>query len=117
MRFARAFGLVFVLALVLAVNPARAGAQDNTARSYDVIVGHVVNISWTASVTPGVLYNVYVSSVSGGPYIKIGSAVPDLQFSDLNATAGNTYYYVVTAFDSDGESDFSGEVSATIPTP
>ncbi|MBZ5547413.1 MAG: hypothetical protein LAO22_05535 [Acidobacteriia bacterium] len=39
-------------------------------------------------------------------------------FTDNSVTAGQTYYYVVTAVDaSSNESGYSNETSAVIPTP
>lgn len=112
MKFLR----VIVLTLALLAPAGRAGAQDKASRNYTVVVGHTVTISWVASVTPGVTYNVYVSGTTGGPYTKIGNTSA-LQFVDKNGIAGNKYFYVVTSTDTDGESDFSAEVSATLPTP
>jgi len=81
-------------------------------------LAHSVDISWTASSTPGVVrYNIYRSTVAGGPYTAIGN-VTGTAFTDLNVTAGATYFYVVTSVDSSGiESVVSGERSATVPTP
>lgn len=111
----RAFiGLVLSLALAFS---ARAGAQDRSAKTFTVVVGHVVHLQWTASTTPMVNYNIYVASVSGGPYTLV-SSTSLLAFADLDATAGHTYYYVVTAVDSMGdESVYSNEADAVIPTP
>jgi len=64
-------------------------------------------------------YNVYRSGKSGGPYTKINSPL-DLStiYTDTTVLAGQTYYYVTTAVDSDGtESTYSNEVPAAIPTP
>ena len=82
-------------------------------------VQHSVGLSWTASTSPVVGYNVYRGSVSGGPYTLItGSLVAGTAYTDLTVQAGQTYFYVVTAVDASGnESVFSNEVSATIPTP
>ena len=102
---------------MLVGSPTGTRAQDKSSHTYVVVVGHVVTLSWTASTTSGVTYNVYVGGQTGGPYNKIGNTAT-LQFQDVNATAGNTYYYVVTALDSTGdESAYSNQASATIPTP
>jgi hypothetical protein len=81
-------------------------------------LAHSVDVTWTASTSPGVVrYNVYRSTVAGGPYTVIGS-VTGTTFTDLNVTAGATYFYVVTSVDSSSiESVVSGERSATVPTP
>ena len=82
-------------------------------------VAHSVSLSWVASTSTVVGYNVYRGTISGGPYALLNST-PDaaLSYTDTAVTAGQTYYYVVTAVDSNGvESIVSNEVSATIPTP
>lgn len=64
-------------------------------------------------------YYVYRGSSSGGPYTKIGST-PMLGFVDTSTVNDNTYYYVVTALNAIGESDYSNEASVTpssITTP
>lgn len=78
---------------------------------------HAATLSWAASASAVAGYNVYRSSVSGGPYTKLDSAlVASTTSTDTNVQAGNTYYYVVTSVESSGtESVYSNEVSATIP--
>lgn len=82
-------------------------------------VAHSVSLSWTASTSTVVGYNVYRSTISGGPYTMItSSAVPGTIYTDNAVQAGVTYFYVVTAVDSNGnESAFSNEASVTVPTP
>jgi hypothetical protein len=80
---------------------------------------HSVSLSWNASTSTVAGYNVYRGSQSGGPYVAVTSA-PDASTSyiDSSVTAGQTYYYVVTAVDSGGtESVYSNQVPAVIPTP
>jgi hypothetical protein len=81
---------------------------------------HSVSLSWTASTSPNIAgYNVYRGTVSGGPYAKVNSSlVPGTTYSDTNVSAGQTYYYVATAVDSNNnESAYSNQAPATIPTP
>jgi hypothetical protein len=81
---------------------------------------HSVDLSWTASQSPGVVgYNIYRSSVAGGPYSKVNSTLnADTTYTDTTVTAGQTYFYVVKAVDgNDVESGPSNEVQAVIPTP
>ncbi|MCL4557423.1 MAG: fibronectin type III domain-containing protein [Deltaproteobacteria bacterium] len=70
-----------------------------------------VTISWNTVI--GVAsYNVYDSTNSGGPYIKVSSATStNHTISGLNN--GTMYYFVVTAVNSYGESGNSTEVFAT----
>ena len=78
--------------------------------------GHGVTLSWVASTTPNVQYNVYRSLVAGGPYTRINpSAVDGLTFLDTEVLAGGRYFYVVTAFANNSESDYSNEAEASIP--
>jgi hypothetical protein len=80
---------------------------------------HSVTVSWTASTSAVVGYNVYRSTVSGGPYTKINSVLESsTDYVDTAVTAGAKYYYVVTAVNSAGvEGSASAQVSATVPTP
>lgn len=81
-------------------------------------VTHSVELSWTASTSTVSGYNVYRSAVSGGPYSKIDSSVAPLDtYTDPNAQAGQTYYFVVRAVTGSGvESADSTQVSVTVPT-
>ncbi len=81
---------------------------------------HSVDLSWQASTGSGVVgYNIYRGSVSGGPYSTINSALEaSTAYTDNAVTAGQTYYYVTTAVDgSGGESGYSNQARAVIPTP
>jgi hypothetical protein len=81
-------------------------------------VSHSVTLTWTASASTGVTgYNVYRSTVSGGPYTKLTSPpVAATTYVDSAVQSAQTYYYVVTSVDSSGvESADSAEVSATVP--
>jgi hypothetical protein len=80
-------------------------------------VSHSVALTWTASTSTVSGYNVYRSTVSGGPYTKLNSTlVPATTYTDTTVQSGQTYFYVATAVDSSAvESADSTEVSATIP--
>lgn len=81
---------------------------------------HLVDLSWTASTSTVVGYNIYRGTVSGGPYaVKLNpSPVAGTTFTDTTVQAGQAYFYVVTAVDSSGtESVDSNQASATVPTP
>jgi fibronectin type 3 domain-containing protein len=64
-------------------------------------------------------YNAYRSSVSGGPYTKLDSAlITTTQYTDSTVVAGHTYFYMVTSVDSSNvESTDSNQISTTVPTP
>ena len=80
-------------------------------------VSHSVTLTWTASSSAVTGYNVYKSSVSGGPYAKLNSSpVSATTYSDTAVNSSQTYFYVVTSVDSSGiESANSAEVSASVP--
>jgi hypothetical protein len=74
-----------------------------------------VALSWTAS-SGATGYNVKRSTTSGGPYTQIASPSAT-NYSDTGLTNGTTYYYVVSAVNSAGESADSTQVSATPSAP
>ncbi|MGB7150532.1 MAG: fibronectin type III domain-containing protein [Terriglobales bacterium] len=81
---------------------------------------HSVTLSWqaprAASGSAIVGYNVYRSTTSGGPFVKLASGVSEPRYEDRLTNNGRTYYYVVTAVDQAGrESRFSNETIAVIP--
>jgi fibronectin type 3 domain-containing protein len=70
-----------------------------------------VALSWTAS-GGAVSYNIYRSSASGGETLYQTGVTPT-SFTDTGLTSNTTYYYMVSAVNSTGESIRSSEVSAT----
>lgn len=78
---------------------------------------HSVQLSWSSGVSGVTGFNTYSSTVSGGPYIKVGSTVSsDPSYTDTNVQSGQTYFYVVTAVNSSNqESGYSSEVTAIVP--
>jgi Malectin domain/Fibronectin type III domain/PQQ-like domain len=70
-----------------------------------------VSLSWTAS-SGATSYNVQRSTTSGGPYTTVSSPTTN-SYNDTGLTNGTTYYYVVSAANSNGTSGNSTEVSAT----
>ncbi|MDE3100575.1 MAG: hypothetical protein KGJ88_13985, partial [Verrucomicrobiota bacterium] len=74
-----------------------------------------VALSWTAS-SGATSYNVKRATVSGGPYTTIAN-VSTTSYTDSSVTNGTTYYYVVSAVNSGGESANSSEASATPSAP
>lgn len=84
-----------------------------------VPIQHTVNLSWTASTSTVVGYNVYRGTQSGGPYSKVNPVLQaSTNYSDATVQSGQTYYYVTTAVDSSSvESQNSNEVQAVIPFP
>lgn len=83
------------------------------------VQGHYVSLAWKASTSSVMGYNVYRAPQSTGPFSKLNTQLQStLTYTDNNVQAGNTYYYTVTAVDSNSmESSFSNEASATVPGP
>jgi hypothetical protein len=81
---------------------------------------HSVALGWDASTSSDVVgYNLYRGTSTGGPFIRINSALDTIPSeTDSTVQAGQTYYYVVTAVDSSGaESSYSTQAQAVIPYP
>jgi fibronectin type 3 domain-containing protein len=74
-----------------------------------------VSLSWPAS-TGAALYYVKRSTTTGGPYGQISSPAATT-YTDTGLTNGTTYFYVVSAYNSAGQSANSAEVNATPKAP
>jgi hypothetical protein len=70
-----------------------------------------INLAWTAS-AGATGYNIGRATTSGGPYVVIVSNTNATNYSDDNVSPAATYYYVVSAVNSLGESTWSAEASA-----
>jgi hypothetical protein len=79
---------------------------------------HTADLTWNAS-ADAVSYNIYRSTVSGGPYTMINTS-PDstTSYTDSTVVSGDTYYYVATAVNaSSEESGYSNQATAAVPSP
>jgi fibronectin type 3 domain-containing protein len=74
----------------------------------------VVTLAWSAS-TGATGYNVKRATTSGGPYSQLAAPTANA-YTDSAVINGTTYYYVVSAVNSSGESANSAQVVAT-PNP
>lgn len=79
--------------------------------------GHTVTLSWKASTSTVMGYNVYRGTKAGGPYSVITSSpVASTSYVDSAVQGSTTYYYVVTSVNNSGqESTDSNQVSAAVP--
>jgi hypothetical protein len=83
-----------------------------------VLTSHGVLLSWTPGGSDVTGYRIYRGTTAGSYQLMTVFPQTSTSFADLEVTAGQTYFYVVTAVDSDNqESDYSNEVQAVIPTP
>ena len=70
-----------------------------------------VSLSWSAS-AGATSYNVKRATTNGGPFAQIASPAT-ANYTDTGLTNGTTYYYVVSAVNTAGESANSAQASAT----
>lgn len=75
-----------------------------------------INLSWTASATPGAAYDIYANtSPAFSPSNRIATGVSATTFQHVGLKSSQTYYYVVTAVNPAGESGDSNQANATTP--
>jgi fibronectin type 3 domain-containing protein len=92
--------------------PAAPLAPPATPTGLNATAGNAqVSLTWTAS-TGATSYHVKRSTTSGGPYTQVAAPAATSD-TDTGLTNGTTYYYVVSALNSAGESANSSQVSAT----
>ena len=75
-----------------------------------------VQLLWSPS-TGASSYTVKRALTSGGPYATVAASITATSYTDTSVTNGLTYYYVVTAAGTGGESLPSNEASATPTGP
>jgi len=75
-----------------------------------------VSLIWNAS-TGATSYHVKRSTSNGGPYNTAVASPTATNYVDTTVTNGTTYYYVVSALNSSGESANSGQAVATPVSP
>jgi hypothetical protein len=80
---------------------------------------HFVTLNFSGNSPSVAGFNVYRSSVSGGPYTKLNSSQDTVAtYTDSSILGNHTYFYIGTSVDSLGkESAHSNEVSVMIPAP
>lgn len=73
-----------------------------------------IHLTWDYA--PGATgYTVKRSKDKLEPYSTLAMSIPDLSYTDTDVTPGQTWYYVVAAQNSAGESGDSPEVEAVVP--
>ncbi|HWX23028.1 MAG TPA: cellulase family glycosylhydrolase [Candidatus Binatia bacterium] len=70
-----------------------------------------VSLNWVPCETAA-SYNIKRATISGGPYLTVASSSTP-SYLDLGLSNGVSYYYVVTAFNTNGESTNSTEIGST----
>lgn len=113
---------MLVSVLLLAVAAACGDGGPDTPKNLAAVAGTAsVALSWDEvdSDTETVTYNVYRGTTESGALgskTKIASSLDDAYYTDTSVSADTTYYYQVTAENSNGESGGSNEVKATVGT-
>jgi hypothetical protein len=75
---------------------------------------HTVTLNWNAS-SGASTYNVKRSTTNGGPYTTKATGLASTNYTDAAVSSGLTYYWVVSAVNSFGESANSNQFVASIP--
>jgi len=97
----------------VAINGSDVSGIDFTASQQST---HPVQLTWQASTSVVVGYNIYRGTADGGPYTRIATLITPLNYTDSSVASSTTYYYVTTAVDSAGvESEYSNQASAKVP--
>ena len=76
------------------------------------------SLTWTQSTTTGIVKNCVYRGTATGVYTipaLFCSTAPATSFTDLTVVRGSAYHYAVTASTSTTESQYSNDVTATIP--
>ncbi len=96
----------------ITVTPSGTATPPPTPAGINATAGDAqVSLSWNAS-SGATSYNVKRATSSGGPYTTIASPA-GISYVNTGLTNGTTYYYVVSAVNSSGESANSSQASAT----
>lgn len=97
--------------------PAAPAAPPATPTGLQATGGNAqVSLSWNAS-AGAASYHVKRSTTNGGPFNTTLASPTATTYSDTAVTNGTTYYYVVSAVNTAGESGNSAQASATPASP
>ena len=105
-----AWGLAAVLTVGLALFANSHGWREDSRASAG---SHSVTLHWLPA-TVATSYNVYRGTVSGGPYVNIGTTATTT-YVDNALPGSGVFYYVVTSVGNHSESGFSQEIKVTVP--
>ena len=80
---------------------------------------HWIELTWHASATNGVMYNVFRGTSPGGENATPlnSSPISGTTYMDTTVTPGQNYYYTVEAVDPGGSSAPTNETQGDVPTP
>jgi|SRR5580700_9774719 hypothetical protein len=97
--------------------PLVSAATEAAAQPGSPTPKHSVSLSWKASTSVGVRYNVYRRGLTGEPLKLNSGPAQNTSYVDSPVEAGQIYFYTVKAIDSKGTpSTPSNEVKVEIPS-
>jgi len=110
-------GVSVILALLLSVTWFLVTSGITAApRLLSYRTPHSVKLTWVASTTPGVTYNIYRRNETTGVYEQLNTIpITGLTFTDPHPANGVTYTYFATSVSRNIESARSNPAPATIP--
>jgi fibronectin type 3 domain-containing protein len=101
----------------VSATPAAPAALPATPTGLQAVAGNAqVSLSWNAS-AGAASYHVKRSTTNGGPFNTTLASPTTTSYSDTAVVNGTTYYYVVSAVNTAGESANSAQASATPASP
>ena len=111
--------LAFILMVCFGLTSCGAASSQSPAEQEAHAPAHSITLTWDASSSPVSGYVVYRATDTPAAFIPVLTTLAaTTQYTDTNVTAGHTYIYLVTAYDSANvESTPSNQVSATVPVP
>jgi hypothetical protein len=111
--------LVQILLLLATFHTALAQAPAPSTGLVIISGDKSVILHWDPNTETNLLgYDVYRSLSSDGPFTVLNSGVvTTLGYCDLNVNDGQTYYYQITATNTDSEGSLPSATMSTVPNP
>lgn len=101
------------------LSPKKPGAPEGLTATVPASSTGTIDLAWSAPADNGgaaiTNYRIYRGSTAGGPYMMLAMIGPSTTFRNTSLPPNTTYYYRVSAVNSEGEGPQSNEASATTP--
>ena len=122
MKQIRIFSIIFILTFLILTGCGGGGGGgsssnntgSNTSNTSNSQSAGTISLAWDANTSSGIAgYKVYYGTSSGN-YPEVINVGNTTTYTVSNLQSGNTYYLVVTDYDTSGnESGYSNEISGT----